>query len=512
MISAARSVLERFGLSLHRKASIDRLYRELERLRRGDGAQFASPEPPPALAFEINANGETRRHPDYDKVRAALDWYEQRRNLFVTTEDYDARSKQKQIVDGIAEFGQSDFADLACWLFASSLANHRVLHQRIDEGTALWRAVKASGGPILEVGRAAGGSTVTILGASGDRPVVSIDRAPVHAEMAAHVFSRPDVRRRLTLYTQSSRETIAEDTFGMIFIDADHTYEGICHDIASFWNSLKSFDEKPPIAVFHDAADNPIAFVKPVKRACDELVAERGVAKIIGSWGSMLALEKSGDIDTDRWYAKEDRDFWRRFANSSYPVLAPTRGRGRLRSEGTPHVIVKHGVANILGEENINDPAWMKTGVEVETIYSEADNPTRFIRELPVAGSHGIEKSLMRELSRFRLTAFVRPVRSKTVRFSIFDAAHVSLAEVDFELTNSSRIMDPQMQANVEILDAGFLYGNGFFRCELAVSMPASVAAASIGITVLDDVGAPEHDGNPERGFLLNLASIRELQ
>ena len=430
------------------------------------------------------------------------------------TEDYDARAKQERLIDGITDFGRADFADLACWLFASSLINHRVLHQRIDEGSLLWRAVKASGGPILEVGRAAGGSTVTILGASGDRPVVSIDRAPVHAEMAAHVFSRPDVRRRLTLYTQSSREAIAEDAFGLIFIDADHSYEGVCHDIASFWNLLKPFDGKSPIAVFHDAVENPIAYVGPVKRACDELIAERGVAKVVGSWGSMLALEKHDDIDQNRWYAKEDRYFWRRYASPAYPVLAPTRNRGQLRSDGKPAFNVKKEAPNLLGEENIDDPKWIKTGVDIETAYSEAgaDNPARFVREVPIGGLHRLEKSLRQGLSRFRLTAFVRPIRSKTLRFSIFDSTRTSLADVDFELTNASRILQPKTRGGVEALDAGFLYGNGFFRCELLVSMAAPLAAASIGIAALDDAGSLEHDGNPERGFLLNLASVRELQ
>lgn len=512
LIPAVRSVLDRLGLSLHRKDSIDRLYREVERLRRGGGSQLASDVPPPPIESSTGAEDDPRLKAKYDRVRAALDWYEQNRSRFLTTQDHDAEHKQKRIVNRIADFGNSDFADLASWLFASSLTNHRILHQRIDEGALLWRSVKATAGPILEVGRAAGGSTVTILGASGNRPVVSVDRGPVHAELVAHVFSRPDVRERLTLYTQNSREAIAENVFGMIFIDADHSYEGVCHDIASVWNMLKPFDGKPAIAVFHDAAENPIAYVKQVKRACDELIAEPGVAKVVETWGSMLALEKLGDIDTDRWHAKEDKDVWKKFAGSDYPVLAPTLGRGQLRPEGAPPFHVKRAAPSVLGEENIETPAWIKTGISIEPVYPEADNPARFIREALVGGIHRIEKAFKRGISRFRLTAFLRPVRSKVVRFSVFDAAHVAWMEIDFELTNASRIMQPQTRDRAEILDASFLYGNGFFRCEFAAALPASAVATSISFTVLDDAGAPEHDGNPERGFLLNLASVRELE
>ena len=475
-------------------------------MRRLAGTQADSADPPPPMDSQSGDGSNASRHPDYDAVMSSLDWYEQRRGLFLTTEDYDAREKQIRLIDGIKEIGRSDFADLACWLFASSLNNHRVLHQRIDEGALLWRAVKNSGGPILEIGRAAGGSTTVILGASGDRKVVSIDRAPSHAEMAARIFERPDVRDRLTLYLQSSREPIAESTFGMSFIDGDHSYEGVCHDIASFWNMLEPMDGKPAIAVFHDAVANPIAYVAPVKRACDELIAEPGVAKVVGAWGSMLALEKLGDIDQDRWYAKESRDFWKRYASSAYPVLAPKILRGRLGSADAS--IVTKATPNLIGEENVDDPSWIKTGVTIEGVYSEADNPVRFVRDVPGDGAHGIRKNLKRNLSEFRLIAFVRPIRSKVVRFTVLDAGGASLANVDFELTNASRILPPRSGEGVSVKDAAFLYGNGFFRCEVVVSLAGPSTASAIAISAPAEASDAKET---ERGFLINLASVRDL-
>lgn len=508
LMPIVKGALARFGLSLHRKASIDRLHRELDRMRRLGGARPVSPDPPPPMEAQADDGGNASHHPDYDAVLASLDWYEQRRSQFLTTEDYDARGKQIRLIDGIKEIGRSDFADLACWLFASSLINHRILHQRIDEGALLWRAVKNSGGPILEIGRAAGGSTTIILGASGDRKVVSIDRAPSHAEMADRIFERPDVRDRLTLYMQSSREPIAENAFGMSFIDGDHSYEGVCHDIASFWNMLKPMDGKPAIAVFHDAVENPIAYVAPVKRACDELIAEPGVAKVVGAWGSMLALEKLGDIDQDRWYAKESRNFWKRYASSAYPVLAPKVLRGRLGSAEASAPIVTKVLPNLIGEENVDDPSWIKTGVTIEGVYSEADNPVRFVRDVSGDGAHGIKKNLKRKLSEFRLIAFVRPIRTRVVRFTVLDAGGVSLADVDFELTNNSRVLPPRTNEGVNVKVAAFLYGNGFFRCEIIVSLAGLLTANAIAISAPAETSDAKE---AERGFLMNLASVREL-
>ena len=77
-----------------------------------------------------------------------------------TDEDWD--DKVINLITDQEDFGSTDFADLASWIFASSLSNHRVVHQRVDEGATLWRAVKNSDGPILEVGRAAGGSTLIL--------------------------------------------------------------------------------------------------------------------------------------------------------------------------------------------------------------------------------------------------------------------------------------------------------------------------------------------------------------
>lgn len=472
---ALRSFLDRSRVAIYRRSEIDRLLQEHQQL-----------------------SDEVQKYRDRDV-------------FYRTTEDFDSLAKTRSILDGMQDFGKADFADLSCWLFASSLINHRVLHQRIDEGSLLWRAVKLSGGPILEVGRAAGGSTLVLLGASGDREVISIDRAPYHAPISDYVFNRPDVAPRLKLYRQTSREQIDRSEFGMLFIDADHSYEGVCHDIATFWNGLKSFDGKPALAAFHDAAPNPISYLEPVKRACEELLAEQGVARVVDSWGSMLVLEKLGDISADEWFKKESYEFWEHYATPDHPVIKPITRVGQF---GAHPSALRLGKKNHLGEQNVDEESWLKRGVVTECAplaWVASDSPLRLIRESPVEGGHGIEKRVDLNLTRFNFSAFVRPLHKRHLRLSI-ESEVAPVAHADFDLHVDSRVQSAVAAEGVEILDASFEYRNGYFKCSLAVALRVPSASLVFAVRGLDHVGmAPEYTGSPEQGFFINLASVREI-
>lgn len=445
-------------------------------------------------------------------IRRAWRWLRSRfgqHRQFATTEDYGAHEKMERSVDRIADFGDADFAELATWLFASSLSNHRVVHQRIDEGSLLWRAVKLSGGPILEVGRAAGGSTLILLGASGSRPVVSIDRWPAHSFISQRVFDRPDVAKRLKLYRQSSREPITETEFGMMFVDADHSYEGVCHDIATFWNELKSFDGKPPLAAFHDAAANPISYVEPVRLACQELVAEPGVARIVENWGSMLVLEKIGDIDREHWYAKQHTAFWSRYATGAYPVLKPRTFRNWLHND---RPALRLGSENLLGDENVEHDTWQKQGLILESVSDfGSDNPLRLMREMSVTGEHCVAKTIRVERAALNFSAFLRPHHLDALRLSVTDPERNEWAHADFELGTESRIVDTAALADVEIVNAGYQYRNGYFGCSLAIRLPKPIPAARFAVNGLGADRTISYSGNRNRGFFINLSSVREI-
>lgn len=517
MHSAAKnviiSVLGKFGYAITKKSNIRALHWKIEELTwgnsddagpRGEANQSSDEFPADdGRASEQEEPSAAR----LDQLKRKLEHYQSREVFNKTDEDYDWFEKQQNIVENIADFGKSDFAELASWLFASSLINHRVIHQRIDEGSLLWRAVKLSGGPILEIGRAAGGSTICILGASGNRRVISIDRYPQHSVVASRIFSRPDVSQRLTLLTQSSREPVELGSFGMLFIDADHSYEGVAQDIATFWNRLSSHDGKPPLAIFHDAADNPITFVEPVKQVCDELLAIPGVARRVESWGSMLLVEKLADIDEDAWHLKENKAFWISVLGAP-EALNPSVVSGALSS-------ARHGYPrsseNLLGGDDFDSPDWRKAGIDVLRLPLNQDNPIRKLQETLEFGGHGFSRHVDGLSGAVSLCVFLRPVTCRHVRLQIETTDGRELAWANYYLWNESRIGETCTESAAEILNATFLYQNGFFRCDLEVVLPPGIAQARCSLQMLNDAGGAEYEGQANRSIALNAVTVRNI-
>src|SRR5437763_12531385 len=79
-----------------------------------------------------------------------------------------------KVEGAILETG-AGFEDLA-WLFTCDSRNRGLVRQGFDEAALLWKAVKATSGNILEIGRNLAGSTVLLAAASeSDRQIYSID-------------------------------------------------------------------------------------------------------------------------------------------------------------------------------------------------------------------------------------------------------------------------------------------------------------------------------------------------
>lgn len=187
------------------------------------------------------------------------------------------------------------------WLFSCNNQNRGIIRMNFDEAALLWQAARASAGPILEVGRAHGGSTVLLCAASGDRQVVSIDIQPKHAAAATEYFNSL-AAGKLELLTQDSGKGLPGKTFGMLFLDGDHSYEGVRRDTAAHWPALKPYTGSRPIALYHDAVPNDGLtwrnqenHYNGVKQICEELVNSKA-ARVIRSAGSLLMLEKTGDF------------------------------------------------------------------------------------------------------------------------------------------------------------------------------------------------------------------------
>ena len=427
---------------------------------------------------------------------------------FCTDLDPDRNEKIKKILDQNKEFGSYDFADLAGWLFTSSLSDHLVIHQRLDEGTCLWRAVKSSRGPILEIGRAAGGSTILILGASENRHVTSIDRAPTHDWTSNLIFEREDVKRRVKFYVQSSRENIDDQEFGLIFIDGDHSYEGICHDIGLFWNQLKSFDGCAPLAVFHDGAENPITYVDPVYQACLELLSKPGVARKVDSWGSMLVLEKVGNIDQSEWFRKEHKGFWDQFATGDISVYVPEKLRTHI------NILTQEKIAfseNILSNASLEGSEWKIEGMCFEPLPLTADSPISLLKEQNQNSEHGIKLQFSVQGKIFNFTFFVRPLGTKSVEVSFTTTDVNILCAVKIDLFKNEVVSHDIISKYCTLPEIEIDYRCGYYRITTIVShfLPIGSEILTLSVKSLDYSHNSFYTGDPRKGLFTNLMSLR---
>lgn len=501
-VPMVNAILGKVGLSLNKKIRIDQLCQTADEHR---------------ALVELAADGsESSVEETAEKIRllkrrvAEFDASSLRHS---TAEDFDAKEKREEIVENIDVFGACDFAELS-WLFASSLINHKFIHQRFDEAALLWRTVKMCGGPILEIGRAAGGSTVCILGASGDRTIVSIERDPQHPEIVKEIFAREDVKDRLKLYHQTSREPIPEDSFGMLFIDGDHSYEGICQDIARYWNTLEPCDGKPALAAFHDAAQNPITFVAPVKRALDELLAEEGVARVVETAGATLVVEKLSDIDEDTWYSKEDSAFWQGLIPEDKSILPEFEARPSIRIGQKVDVDPR----NLLGRPGQFPDEWTCIGVEMARLPFTADSPVRHLVEIekgkedksPERG-HRLQTFAKIDTNHFVFRAFVRPAGVSSINLSVNKAGSPDGVVVRFDLTPEPGIsVEHEEPWSVE--GAALELANGYYMCEIVVKSEEILSSVRFVIECISPNGATQYDGTPGRGIIFNLSSVHAVK
>lgn len=220
------------------------------------------------------------------------------------------------------------FEDLA-WLFTCDSRNRGLIRQGFDEAALLWKAVKATTGNILEIGRNFAGSTVLLAAAGAGREIYSIDNRSHEDSACKNYLARPENKQRVHLLVIDSRKTLPDVSFGLLFIDGDHSFEGVLADVVAHWNSLQSDGTNVALAAFHDALPNDnfkwrdadrqfnrvwtrlknkfrkrqkaeVAqdYEPGVQRVCDELVRQ-GAAATWQSAGSMLVLRKITDLPPD---------------------------------------------------------------------------------------------------------------------------------------------------------------------------------------------------------------------
>ncbi len=221
------------------------------------------------------------------------------------------------------------FEDLA-WLFTCDSRNRGLIRQGFDEAALLWKAVRSTSGNILETGRNMAGSTALLAAATGSgREIYSIDNRSNEQPACKEFLARPENKGRVHLLVADSRAPLPNRHFGFLFIDGDHTFEGVLADVLAHWNALRSEDGKPALAAFHDALPNDNfkwrdadrrfkrwsirlknqfrkeqqpeigpAYEPGVLKVCDELIRQ-GLATRWGSASSMLVLRKLADLPSN---------------------------------------------------------------------------------------------------------------------------------------------------------------------------------------------------------------------
>jgi predicted O-methyltransferase YrrM len=155
------------------------------------------------------------------------------------------------------------FEDLV-FLFSSNQLNHGIVSQELDEAARLYHVARdVSDGSVVEIGRFKGGSTFLLAAAlQGRAELWSFDIHVEHeggatgAELDAELqdaLRRYGLDAAVHLVVGDSRSATPPDApVRMLFIDGDHSYEGVAADWAHWEGALQPGGH----VLFHDAVDH----------------------------------------------------------------------------------------------------------------------------------------------------------------------------------------------------------------------------------------------------------------
>jgi predicted O-methyltransferase YrrM len=166
------------------------------------------------------------------------------------------------------------FEDLA-FLFSSNQLNHGVASLQIDEAALLFRLARDVRGPIAEIGRFRGGSTVVFTSALPDGAELwSYDLQDRFDGELRDTLDRLGLAQKVHLVVGDSRTVDPPAApLELLFIDGDHSYEGAKAD----FDRWSAFVRPGGHVLFHDAVDSGgYGNVYPgVTRAASEVDWER---------------------------------------------------------------------------------------------------------------------------------------------------------------------------------------------------------------------------------------------
>ena len=190
-----------------------------------------------------------------------------------------------------------DFVELL-WLFNSPRETRDIIRLDLHEAGLLYKYAKQTwvqpeklfhhtgrGSIILEIGRYWAGSTVLLAVATHAKDMTKV--ISVDVVEGCH---DPDADDWLKEYPWKNRIDIRVDNswamenipLSMLFVDGDHSYEGVKKDFIHHWNYLNG------PCLTHDYTDPTC---EGVTKFIDEWI-EEGHAEIIEQTGTMVALKK----------------------------------------------------------------------------------------------------------------------------------------------------------------------------------------------------------------------------
>lgn len=193
------------------------------------------------------------------------------------------------------------FEDLS-GLFASTSLDHGVIAMTVRQTAYLFGLIRRlKPRKVIEIGRYKGGSTLTIAAAlNGQGDFWSIDlgekEARLHQRGTTRTFDDEirDICKRfglsVTLLVGDSR-TIEVETgeVDLVFIDGDHSYEGVKNDFERFGRRVKVggavlFDDACDEAVFHTHSES-------VGKLLNEIVAQQSF-RLVKSVNRLAHIER----------------------------------------------------------------------------------------------------------------------------------------------------------------------------------------------------------------------------
>lgn len=159
------------------------------------------------------------------------------------------------------------------WLFASGTKTRNIIRLNLEEASLLFSFAKEKDKK-LEIGRKFGGSTV-LLAATGGR-LTSIDIDPKERKECLSAL------KNVKLIIGDSRTYDYNEIYNFIFIDGDHSYDGVKMD----YLNAERFFEKDALICFHDARKHKYG----VEKYCQELIDSRKI-KLIAEKSSLIVCK-----------------------------------------------------------------------------------------------------------------------------------------------------------------------------------------------------------------------------